>query len=54
MEEAAKEGMWPLETRKGTKMDFLLEPPEEMQLCQYLDFRASDLQNHKENKLAKL
>lgn len=47
MEEAAKEDMWPQESRKGKKMDFLLELPEEIQLCQYPDFSSSDLQNHR-------
>ena len=35
------QGIQPLEAGKGKGM----EPPEEMQPCQHLDFRTSDLQN---------
>lgn len=50
MEEVANEGLWPLEARKQ-KGNFLLEPPEEMQLCQFPDFRTSDPQTRKEINL---
>lgn len=50
MEEVANEGLWPLEARKE-KGNFLLEPPEEMQLCQFPDFRTSDPQTRKEINL---
>lgn len=50
MEEVANEGPWPLEARKE-KGNFLLEPPEEMQLCQFPDFRTSDPQTRKKINL---
>lgn len=51
MVEVAKEDMWPQETRQGKKTDFMLEPPEEIQLCQHPDFRTSDLQNRRKINL---